>query len=208
MLRTIILFTLISSHWDAVAASPLGSLDRPDPAVVLPVSCPGEGGILNYFSLSLDLNPQGGFNTDKCTSEQMEKLGLDINGLLLDYGMREQGEGDDAVFLAHVCSHPITENRRLGAMGFLFMGGGTCRFCRNDNFDQRRLRPVVHDERRIQENDPNWFTNTYAPELQNILRNAIAQDIVENFFDCLGRGPQVTVTVSEVSPREASYGCI
>ena len=88
------------------------------------------------------------------------------------------------------------------------MGGGTCRYCRNDNFDQRRLRPVAKAERCIQETDPNWFTNSFAMELQNILRNAISQDIVENFVDCLGQGPEVSVTVRETSPKQATYGCV
>jgi hypothetical protein len=71
----------------------------------------------------------------------------------------------------------IVQRRRLQALGFLWKGGGTCRYCSNDNFDKRQLQSF----------DPNWFKNIYAPELQNILRNAITSTMAPKYVGASGK---------------------
>ena len=160
------------------------------------VPCPG-GGPISYFTLEIKFVPQGGFNTYQCTATKRQQLGADINTLLKNYGIGQQGVGDNAAYLAKVCTNPTLQRRRLQTIGFLWKGGGTCRYCTNDNFDQRLL----------QSTDPNWFKNIYAPELQNILRNAITSTIAPKYVVCLGNGPQVLVTVTEVSSSQLKLGC-
>jgi hypothetical protein len=160
------------------------------------VPCPG-GGPVSYFTLEILFVPQGGFNTNKCTSANRQKLGADINTLLINYGIGQQGVGDNAAYLATVCTTPTLKRRRLQSFGFLWKGGGACRFCTNDNFDKRLLQTA----------DPNWFKNIYAPELQNILRNAITNTIAPKYVVCLGNGPQVLVTVKEVSLSQLKITC-
>lgn len=211
MLRVLIFLALISRHWDAVTATSLVDAHDKEGAIVsfesdstperllqvYPVPCPSGGGPISYFSLSITLTPQGGFNTGQCTTERKNQLGQNINALLLAYGIGDQGKGDNAAFLARVCNSPTAGRRRLGAIGFIYKGGGTCRYCAVDNFDKRRT----------QQNDPNWFRNVYAPQLQNVLRNAIVQNIAPNYVDCLGQGPQVSVIVTEMSASDVNYGC-
>ena len=160
------------------------------------VPCPG-GGPISYFTLEIKFVPQGGFNTNQCTTTKRQQLGADINTLLKNYGIGQQGVGDNAAYLAIVCTTPTLQRRRLQTIGFLWKGGGTCRYCTNDNFDKRLL----------QSTDPNWFKNIYAPELQNILRNAITSTIAPKYVVCLGNGPQVLVTVTEVSSSQLKLGC-
>ena len=159
--------------------------------------CPGGGGPISLFTLDIKFIPQGGFNTNKCTTTLKQKIGTDLNTLLKNYGIGKQGAGDNAVYLAKVCTKPIAGHRRLQAIGFLWKGGGTCRQCNSDNADKRQL----------QNYDPNWFKNIYAPELQNILRNAITNTIAPKFVPCLGHGPQVLVTVKQVSSQNSYSGC-
>jgi hypothetical protein len=160
------------------------------------VPCPG-GGPISYFTLEIKFVPQGGFNTNQCTSAKRQQLGAEINTLLKNYGVGQLGVGDNAAYLAKVCTNPIVQRRRLQSFGFLWKGGGTCRYCSNDNFDKRQLQSF----------DPNWFKNIYAPELQNILRNAITSKIAPKYVVCLGNGPQVLVTVTEVASSQLKLNC-
>lgn len=160
------------------------------------VPCPG-GGPVSYFTLEIKFIPQGGFNTSQCTSTKRQQLGAEINTLLKNYGIGQLGVGDNAAYLAKVCTTPTLQRRRLQAIGFLWKGGGACRYCTSDNFDQRQL----------QNTDPNWFKNIYAPELQNILRNAITNTIAPKYVVCLGNGPQVLVTVTEVALSQLKISC-
>ena len=110
-----------------------------------------------------------------------------LNAILWDYGVGPSGVGDNATFVAEVCNKPaVSQQRRLALTGFKWPGYGACRYCKMDNFDARR---------RLQYNDPNWFTNIYAPELKNTLRNAISQKLVPKAYWCLGKGPRVLVDV-------------
>ena len=160
------------------------------------VPCPG-GGPVSYFTLEIKFIPQGGFNTNQCTKTKRQQLGAEINTLLKNYGIGQQGVGDNAAYLARVCTTPILQRRRLQAIGFLWKGGGACRYCDGDNVDKRQL----------QNSDPNWFKNIYIPELQNILRNAITSTIAPKYVVCLGNGPQVLVTVTEVALSQLRITC-
>jgi hypothetical protein len=153
---------------------------------VLTFTCPG-GSPPFYFTISIVLTPQGGYNTNQCTTTMKQSIGVDINAILYNYGLGDAGEGDNAAYSALVCENPTTARRRLVIATYIWKGGGACRQCTTDNFDRRRLY------------DPNWFRNIYAPEMQNVLRNAITQSIVPNHVSCLGSGPVVSVTVQEVS---------
>ena len=164
------------------------------------VLCPG-GGPLNYFRLDIQFQPQPSVDLTKCTLELQQRIGVDLNALLLNYGIGQQGVGDNAVYLASVCTKPSTLNnrRRLALYGFVWKGGGSCRQCPGDNRDSRRLLRRLYD--------PNWFRNIYIPEMQNTLRNPIVQTIVPGHRTCLGEGPQVFVTITEVSQSQLNTGC-
>lgn len=161
------------------------------------VPCP-DGGPVYYFNVDIQLTPQGGYDTSSCTEWDQSLIGDDINSLLLDYGIGDAGQGDNTAFLAEVCALPGTERRKLAAIGFLWTGGGTCRLCTRDNFDKREL----------QNYDPNWFHNVFAPNLANLLVNNIVGSIVGNHVNCLGNGPQVVVNIVQVgSSNDVNYGC-
>jgi hypothetical protein len=152
----------------------------------LTFTCPG-GSPPIFFTISIVLTPQDDYDINQCTTTVMQSIGVDINAILYNYGLGDAGEGDNAAYSALVCENPTTARRRLVIATYIWKGGGACRQCTTDNFDRRRLY------------DPNWFRNIYAPEMQNVLRNAITQSIVPNHVSCLGSGPVVSVTVQEVS---------
>lgn len=98
----------------------------------------------------------------------------------------------------------------------VYPGGGKCRFCPEDSDDARRdlsedgysedtILDNVDDEHHRELNDGNgdpfWFKNTYAPELQNALRNGFTNDVAPNHVACLGRGPRVNVKVTQVREK-------
>lgn len=167
------------------------------------VPCPG-GGPINYFSLKIDFIPQVSVDSSKCTLALRQKIGTDLNALLLSYGIGPNGVGDGAAYIATVCLSPTSsyKARRLATIiGFTWKGGGTCKSCPVDNGDGRRL------VRRLQTSDPNWFKNIYVPELQNILRNAITSTVVPKHPICLGGGPQVLVVVQEILSTQLKTTC-
>ena len=166
-------------------------------SLLLSVPCLGAAGKQNYFNIVIQVIQQGGFTPYNCTSASYQQFGMEINTVLSDYGVGVAGVGDNAAFLARVCTDPTMKRRRLAAKGFVWMGGGACRYCKGDNFDKRGL----------QWTDPNWFTNIYAPELENKLRNAIVER-VKKYKYCFGNGPQVLVNVQEVPLTQVMDGCI
>jgi hypothetical protein len=163
------------------------------------VACPG-GGPVAFFNIQINLTPQGGYNTSQCTSTLRKNIGTALNTLLKNYGIGSQGVGDNAAYIARVCTTPYTtrNRRRLQVLQFVWKGGGNCRQCVSDNFDNRRRKLF---------SDPNWFRNIYAPELQNTLRNAITNNLVKNHVLCLGNGPRVDVYVTEVASSQVIRGC-
>ena len=200
--RFLIFITLVARPWGVVADPSIlaggivmseSDLDAPPeyPAEKQFPPCPTEDGLVHFFGLSVEFTPKGGFSAGQCTSEQQEEIGNDINQLLMAYGIGPKGEGDDASFIARVCAHP------LGEVGLVYKGGGTSRFCEDDTFHLRRMRKV----------DIGWFRDTYAPELQTVLRYGITQTVARKYVDCMGKRPQVSVTVSEVAPSDVDYGC-
>ena len=175
--------------------SPSESIER---YLQLIVPCIGPAGQQVFFNIEIQVVRQGGFTPyNNCTNTTYQQFGLEINVILDDYGVGVAGVGDNAAFLAQVCPEPIIHQRRLAAKGFIWMGGGACRFCQGDNFDKRRL----------QLNDPNWFRNIYAPELENKLRNTIV-GCVKKYKNCFGNGPQVLVDVTQVPQDQVMDGCI
>jgi hypothetical protein len=177
MIHPFVVFAIISYYIVTCGASmlrvdsrvaPETAIKRQDRKLVEIVPCPG-GGPVYYFNVDIQLTPQGGYDTSSCTEWDQSLIGNDINSLLLDYGVGDAGQGDNTAFLAEVCAVPATGRRRLGAIGFLWTGGGTCRLCTQDNFDKRQL----------QSYDPNWFHNIFAPNLANLLVNNIVGAIVE-----------------------------
>ena len=173
------------------------SVESIERSLLLSVPCLGAAGKQNYFNIVIQVIQQGGFTPYNCTSASYQQFGMEINSVLSDYGVGVAGVGDNAAFVASVCTDPTSKRRRLAAKGFVWMGGGACRFCKGDNFDKRGL----------QRFDPNWFTNIYAPELENKLRNAIV-DRVKKYKNCFGNGPQVLVDVREVPLNQVMDECI
>lgn len=191
------------------------------------VPCAGRSGPINWFKVQFEALPQGGFNTNKCTTWKKKLLAKDINQLLLSYGIGKDGGGDDASFLAEVCKTP--QRRRLlweadnddeegvrqlksrdKGVSLVYPGGGKCRYCPEDSDDARRdLRKNGSEDALLDEHrelndgngDPYWFKNTYAPELQNALRNGFTNDVAPDHIACLGRGPRVNVKVTQVRKK-------
>ena len=161
-------------------------LQDPRSLQILTFTCPG-GGPQHFFTISIELIPQGGYNTSNCTSELQHAIGIDLNALLMSYGLGDAGEGDGAAYVALVCTDPTKTGRRLQQLRYTWRGGGTCRKCASDNFDTRKLY------------DRNWFKNIYVPGMQNTLRNAITKTVVTRHVTCLGKGPRVNVIINEVT---------
>ena len=176
------------------------SAESVERSLIMLVPCNGGGGKQNYFNIEIQVLRPGGFTPFNCTSASYQQFGIEINAILLDYGVGAAGVGDNAAFLARVCPKPTVSllRRRLAAKGFVWMGSGACRYCNGDDFDKRGL----------QMNDPNWFTNIYAPVLENKLRNAIVNTLVSKFINCFGNDPQVIVDVQEVPQNQIMDGCI
>jgi hypothetical protein len=187
---------LEDSVTDKIAPFAAESVER---SLIMSVPCNGVGGKQVYFNIEIRVLPQGGFTPYNCTRASYQQIGIQINAILFDYGVGAAGVGDNAAFIARVCPKPTTSGRRrLAATGFIWIGGGACRYCKSDNYDKRWL----------QLNDPNWFTNIYAPVLENKLRNAIVNTLVSKFKFCFGKGPQVLVDVKEVPKDQVMNGCI
>lgn len=172
------------------------------------VPCESYPGPVNNFELSFDLVPQGGFNLGGCTARKRRLLGKAINNLLQDYGIGDLGVGDDAAFVAEVCTSPSSRRRRLSTTNWTYNGGGKCRFCNDDDFDGRKTRFLESgvDSSRRQLTDPNWFNNIYKPEMQNTLRNEFTNNVAPNHVACLGNGPQVNPVITEIS-NEPDTSC-
>jgi hypothetical protein len=107
------------------------------------VECPIELGQVDYFDISVQLTPQVDWNVTCPLADQI-MLGHDINAILLNYGVGDSGVNDSAIFMAGVCTVPITttNRRRLRIAGsFIWKGIGGCRatMCRPDNGDKRML---------------------------------------------------------------------
>jgi hypothetical protein len=154
-------------------------------------SCP-----LNKFALSINFTTQPSVDPTKCTTIMQSKIAVDLNALLLNYGVGTAGNGDGAKYIASVCTKPTTlkRRRRLIIRGFVWWGGGICVKCPFDDGDGRLLLRGLQTTC-----DPNWFNNVYRPELQNVLRNAITALVVPKYPICFGGGPQVNVVVTQVA---------
>jgi len=170
-----------------------------------------DGGLtkIYYFEVTIRLEPDN--STDVCLIAEQVLLGHDINVLLLDYGIGAAGADDDAVFLAGVCpqpsSHPVQmqqQLRRSLGFGYVWKGGGGCRGCFGEDGDGRMLLQATvtgsaHED---------WFTQTYAPWLEETLETAILQEIFPVHESCLGYSPPVIeVMLDEVSLEQLQLGC-
>ena len=175
------------------------SFESVERSLAMIVPCNGGGGKQNYFNIEIKVLRQEGFTPYNCTRASSLQVGIQINAILLDYGVGAAGVGDNAAFIALVCPKPARSiRRRLAAKGFVWMGSGACRYCKGDDFDKRGL----------QQNDPNWFTNIYAPVLEDTLRNALVNTLLSKFIPCFGNAPQVIVDVQEVPKSQALNWCI
>mmetsp|Transcript_2004 Transcript_2004/g.3125 ORF Transcript_2004/g.3125 Transcript_2004/m.3125 type:complete len:777 (+) Transcript_2004:78-2408(+) len=170
-----------------------------------------DGGLtkIYYFEVTIRLEPVN--CTEVCPIAEQVLLGHDINLLLLDYGIGAAGADDDAVFLAGVCPQPTSQAvqemqqklRRLG-FGYVWKGGGGCRGCFGEDGDGRMLLQATvtgsaHED---------WFTQTYAPWLEETLETAILQEIFPVHESCLGYSPPVIeVMLDEVSLEQLQLGC-
>ena len=135
-------------------------------------------------------------------------------------GIGDAGSDDNGMFLAGVCPQPDMisagtsralkyrqpHNRELWWSpwkwwGYYFLGGGGCRGCNYDNNDRRDLQygAVV--------GTTEWFQETFAPELQLTLEDAIANTLVSAHTSCLGSDPMVNVTLIEVDFDALSLQC-
>jgi hypothetical protein len=155
--------------------------------------CPGDGPV-NSFAVRVDFVPTSSVNEKKCTSTVQEIIGIELNALLLDYGIGAAGANDGATFLAAVCVKPTTlKRRRRLQIGFIWKGGGLCQKCSADNGDARRLL------RSLQTDYTTWFKDTYGPTLQNVLRKAITDRIVPKYPICFGSSPKVAVEITQAT---------
>lgn len=167
-----------------------------------------------YFEVEIRLVPDE--NTGICNIADQVLLGNEINQLLYEYGLGQAGADDDAVFHAGVCPQPTTSGRRrklrLRSNGFIWRGGGGCRYCLWDDFDHRNLQQGVLKNGLLNKfgankDSENWFTETFAPEMEPTLENAIRDQILPNRTNCLGIDPVIDVTLIEVSLKDLDLAC-
>eukprot|EP00545_Synedropsis_sp_CCMP1620_P011650 CAMPEP_0119002950 /NCGR_PEP_ID=MMETSP1176-20130426/256_1 /TAXON_ID=265551 /ORGANISM="Synedropsis recta cf, Strain CCMP1620" /LENGTH=367 /DNA_ID=CAMNT_0006954495 /DNA_START=49 /DNA_END=1155 /DNA_ORIENTATION=+ len=161
------------------------------------VPCPN-GGPVAFFNLEIDFIPDADADVSACTDLRKKELGDAINGLLTKYGIGTTGEGATVAYLAHVCSQADTTiSRRKLSFGYVYNGSGSCRSCGADDSDRRQLSIF----------DPNWFQDTYKPELEEILSDAIMSDITPIHQQCLANVPEALVVVTAVSQSELGVEC-
>ena len=73
------------------------------------VPCNGNEGPQYSFALDIKLTPQGGHKLKGCGTRKKKALQDDLNEFLLDYGVGEQGRGDETAFLAEVCDTSLSD---------------------------------------------------------------------------------------------------
>ena len=200
MLRLTLCLALLGLH-HVTSKSAIGrALTETEPP------CDGAGGPLKYFSIGFAFVPGDGFHAGECTESMQTSLTLDINDLLVEYGIGEAGQGDNATVLAEVCDtlSPVEvvpgTRRRLG--GYVWRGYATavCRLCQENNSDGRR--------RRLSNGDSRWFRRIFLPEFHDMLVNATMETIVGNHVTCLGNNPEVTFDLKPITrAAAASFTC-
>ena len=196
MLRLTLCLALLGLH-HVTSKSAIGrALTETEPP------CDGVGGPLKYFSIAFAFVPGDGFNAGECTKSMQTALTLDINDLLIEYGIGEAGQGDNATVLAEVCdmSAPVKKavhgTRRRLAFIWKLNGLAVCRGCPKDSGDGRR---------RLSNGDSRWFRRIFLPEFHDMLVNAIMETVVGNHVACLGKDPEVTVDL-KATTRSAVTG--
>ena len=187
----------------------------------------------HYFEVSIEVQPAGDV-LGWCSIEDQVLLGHAINLMLLDYvsyehrtgffsfrvakdshnAHREQGIGearadDEAIFLAGVCPQPTTSNRRKlwFVPSFMWLGAGGCRGCFGDDNDMRALQSNVRGTMHSVSGTNLWFTQTFAPQLEITVENAIKQEIAPNHQHCLGSSPGASVEIIKVSLQDLEFQC-
>lgn len=161
-----------------------------------------------YFEVAIRIVPDT--HNGNCNVPDQVLLGNELNQLLDENGVGEAGVDEGTViFLAGVCPRPSkaeAERRRLAYLrksGFMWRGGGGCRYCLWDNSDQRNLLEVAEQQRKLQ----NWFADTFAPPMEATLENAIRTEIVPNHQHCLGPNPTIDVELIQVLLGELNNRC-
>lgn len=171
---------------------------------------------VDYFDIDVFIQPKLTHPTD-CQPADMVMLGHDINAILWKYGVGKEGEGDqDAIFVAGVCPQPTLQQRRqlgltLQPHGYIYTGIGGCRhFCSPDDFDARlllenndmELFQKNEDSRQQRKLASDWFENTFKPELETTLENAISSEVAPLHRGCVGWSPTIEVNVKGVNRFE------
>jgi hypothetical protein len=145
-----------------------------------------------FFELSVTLGPQSGY---ACEDADQVLLGHSINLLLLEYGIGDKGERNNTIFLAGVCPEPKPPNELSRWGGYIWKGGGTCRFCDPSDSDGRRATRML-------------VGGAFKLEIIEILTNAIHAELVPNHGTCLGANPKVTIDlVQTISQLEVDVQC-
>jgi hypothetical protein len=147
------------------------------------VTCPIDQSQIDFFEITIKTVPS---TINACPLADQVLLGNNINNILVQYGIGENGKYDNSVFLAGVCSTPSTSTRRiLRARGYIWLGFGGCAkvMCTGDNEDGMRLQLT-------------WFYSTFKPKMEATLSNAIIQEIAPNFKACLEEHPSIEVTIT------------
>jgi hypothetical protein len=167
------------------------------------------------FTVTIRLTPPANehFDSYSCPDGHDEKLGLMMNGLLLEYGVGSSNTGD-AEYLAEICTTPQTDKSRLRRMllgVFIYRGGGACRLCAGDNTDGRSLyssrrwggtgsfgRGSYRGDRHDEGYRHKWFNESFQPNFCTKIEDAIKADILPN-QSCVPEDSNVYVEITEVT---------
>jgi len=179
----------------------------------LPSSCVNDKGQIEYFDIEISIKA----NTapTNCDHADAIMMGNDINIILRNNGIGEAGVNDNAIYRAGVCPKPQVVNRRrllIAQKSFVFLGGGSCRFCPVDNWDARRSLLSFTSSSGATTTDRRelasvWFNTVFRPNLEKSVEDAIKSDIVPRYPGCLGTNPTISATVLGISKADYEQPC-
>jgi hypothetical protein len=154
---------------------------------------------IQYFAISVSFSTPEGGALDTCNEEEQMLMGRDINLLLLDYGIGDLGDDTDPSYMAGICPMPQSirgSSRALMGWGYVWKGGGGCRFCSRENRDAEP-KPggtIPPDPTPVQR---------LASELEIALKNVL----LPNHPSCLSNTTTVEVSFDEVAYSEIDVYC-
>ena len=172
---------------------------------------------INYFDISITLEPKSGTLPDSCTEADQLLLGHDLNVILAERGLGASSH-ENVYGIGGVCPAPRhtqlrpprNETRRNLGWGFVYRGGFACGFfCYSDDRDARVLEQTMtsRDLQYAIEGSSEWFETVYAPQLELDIVADVLSLVVPNHQACLEGHPTVSAEVNGVDLSDLDYDC-